>query len=119
MNDKRMNMLRDSPSFVLRQTAEDGSADVLNPEAIPANDGIYWVAGTTVLKSGCELSSVFCVDTDSGGELLEVFWWINGKWYRQQDDGALAALRLSHSDVFPYDWRYHVPLAEDIYHDGK
>jgi hypothetical protein len=117
MNDKRMNMMRGSPSFVLRQTGEDGSADVLKPERVPANDGIYWVAGTTVLKSGRELSSVFCVDTDSGGELLAAFWWIDGKWYSQQDDATLRALGLSRSEVFPYDWRYHVPLTEDIYHD--
>jgi hypothetical protein len=54
--------------------------------------GIYWVAGATVLKSGRELSSVFCVDADSGGELLGAFWWIDGYWYSQQDDATLTAL---------------------------
>ena len=117
MNEKRMNMLRISPSFVLRQTSADGSADVIKLDKIPANDGIYWVAGSTTLKCGKQISSVFCVDTDSGGTVESIFWWIEGRWYEQQDEAALRALGLMREDAFPYDWKYHVPLTEDIYHD--
>lgn len=113
---QRLNLLKNSISFVLRELGSDGSANVLDPERIPANHGIYWVPGETILPSGRRLPSVFRVDTDSGGELTGTYWFIGDKWYDQQDADTLPALSLTRAEVFPYDWRFNVPLERDIFH---
>ena len=110
---KWLNLLRGSPSFVLKDKP-DGGAQVVSPQKIPASDGLYWVHGKTILRSGQELESVFHLDTDSGGELYEVFWWIEGSWYDYRDPEARAILG-SDAEIFPFDWMYSVPLTEDAH----
>lgn len=114
---QRLNLLGMSKNFVLHENTSDGSADVITINEIPSNDGIYWVAGVTTLKNGNKLESVFRVNTDTGGTLLEVFWKINSTWYDQQNKQAVKALGEAKKEIFPYDWSYAVPLKEDIYHD--
>jgi hypothetical protein len=41
---------------------------------------------------------------------------ILGKWYRHEDADALTSLGLSIEQVFPFDWRFAIPLEEDIFH---
>jgi len=65
-----LNLLHGSPSFVVRIDPRDGRGIVSQVEVIPNDDGIYWVAGTTVIKRGDSIPSVFEVDTSSGGELV-------------------------------------------------
>lgn len=108
---KWLNLLHSSPRFVLRDQP-DGGAQVLFLNEVPASDGFYWVHGKTILKSGQQVESVFHLDTDSGGELYEVFWLVEGSWYDHRDSHARAILG-SDSDIFPFDWIYSVPLAED------
>ncbi len=112
---KRLNLLSSSRQFVMHETGTDGSADVLVKKQIPSKNGIYWIAGQTILKNGKDIDSVFRVDTDSGGTLLSVFWKIGGYWYDQQDSDVLTALGDFGKNIFPYEWRYSVPLEEDIF----
>lgn len=114
---QRLNLLKLSRFFVLHEIGEHGEADVLRVNKIPPNNGIYWIPGDTVLKNGVTLDSVFQVDTSSGGSVLSVYWWINGRWYDQNDIDTIEALGLARSEIFPYDWKYHIPLSVDIYHD--
>ena len=113
---QRLNLVRTSGSFVLKEVGNEGEADVVSLKMIPKSDGVYWVGGTTVVKSEREIDSVFRVDTNTGGTLVSVFWWIDGKWYRHEDQDALTALSLSKDDVFPFDWRFAVALEEDMFH---
>lgn len=84
---------------------------------MPANDGAYWVAGETRLKSGTTLASVFQVQTSSGGALIGGFWRIGDDWFDLQDDQAFRVLASSRDQETPFDWSYAVPLSEDMYHD--
>ena len=112
---KWLHLLRGSPRFVLKDKP-DGGAQVTSPEMVPARDGFYWVFGRTTLRSGRGLDSVFHLDTDSGGELNEVYWLIGDSWYDYRDPKAREILG-SDEEVFPFDWSYSVPLEEDAYHD--
>lgn len=114
---QRLNLLKRSRFFVLHETGKHGESDVLRINKIPAGDGIYWISGHTTIKNGITLDSVFRVDTTSGGAVLSVYWWINGQWYDQNDADTKDALGLTLVDIFPYDWKYHIPLSVDIYHD--
>lgn len=114
---QRLNLVRNSGSFVLKETGTQGEADVLSLNQIPKNNGIYWLGGKTVLKSGRELESVFRVDTDTGGTLVSVYWLINGGWHMHEEESALNALGLAKDDVFPFDWSYSIELEEDNFHD--
>ena len=88
--------------------------EVAWPEVIPADTGLYWVAGTTTVACGREVASVFIVDTDSSGELSAVFWTVeDGEWIDSQDEDAPARLGLERSEVFPFDWSYAIPLEQD------
>jgi len=111
---KWLNLLRSSPSFVLKDKP-DGGAQVVSPQRVPASDGFYWVHGETVLPSGKVLESVFHLDTNSGGELHEVYWWIDGSWYDHRNTEALALLGPD-AEISPFDWSYSVPLENDVFH---
>lgn len=113
---QRLNLVRTSNSFVLQEDGERGEANVLSIEVVPSASGVYWIAGKTIAKSGREIESVFRVDTDSGGTLISVFWWIDGNWYEHEDEDVPEALGLSRDEVFPFDWRFAVPLEKDIFH---
>ena len=110
---KWLNLLQGSPRFVLKDKS-DGGAKVLSPERVPASDGFYWVHGKSVLKGGREVESVFHLDTDSGGEHYEIFWCVDGVWYSYNDPEARAKLG-SNEEIFPFDWEYSVPLADDAH----
>ena len=114
---QRLNLLRNSKTFVLRQTNDQGEAEVLCVSRVPKDSGLYWIAGETAFANGAKVPSIFRVDTNSGGTLAGAYWWVDGSWYDQQDKDALGALGLTKADAFPYDWTYHVLLEEDIYHD--
>ena len=113
---QRLNLVRSSPSFVLQEFGAEGAANVIAVDVVPQAQGVFWVAGTTVAKSGRRIDSVFRVDTDSGGSLRSVFWWIDGEWYDREHNDALTALGLSHAEVFPFSWGFSVPLEDDAFH---
>jgi len=113
---KRLSFLDGQPKWVLREVDEEGRDQVLSPPVIPKATGFYWIAGETTLCNGRRLASVFCVDTDSGGELYAVSWKIEGDWYRHDDAEALRRLGLERDDAFPFDWSFAVPLEEDVFH---
>jgi len=113
---QHLNLLRTQTSFVYHEDSRQDRMTCERPKVVPRASGVYWVGGMTVVKSGREIDSVFRVDTDSGGTLVSIYWWINGKWYKHEDGDALSALGLSKEEVFPYDWRFTVPLEEDIFH---
>lgn len=114
--NQRLNLIRTSGSFVLQEVGKEGEANVVSAKVVPKETGVYWIGGTTIVKSLAEIESVFRVDTNSGGTLLSVFWWIGGKWYKHDDEGALFAMGLTREEVFPLDWRFTVPLEVDIFH---
>jgi hypothetical protein len=114
---QRLNLLRTSKKFVFKEIGKDGEAEVITPIYIPSASGVFWISGVTILKSNKELESVFIVDTDTGGTLLAVYWWINHNWYEQNDDEVFSVINDSRDNIFPFDWRYNVKLEKDIYHD--
>ena len=52
-----------------------------------------------------------------GGNLTTVYWWIEGEWRTPSAGDTLAILGLRRDEVFPFDWRYAVPVENDTYHD--
>ncbi|MCB1053765.1 MAG: hypothetical protein KDC71_24385 [Acidobacteria bacterium] len=112
---KILNLLRQSPNFVMKENGGHGEAEIFSPEKVPDGSGICWVAGETILRNGVILPSVFQVDTNNGGTLLAAYWWIAKQWYLQGDN-ALKTLGFERKDAYPYDWKYHVKLCIDIYH---
>lgn len=113
---KRLNFVETSDEFVLLEDGSQGEAIVLSIQLVPKASGIYWIAGTTLLKAGREIDSVFRVDTDAGGSLVSVFWKIADRWYQHDDPDAWENLELAKNDVFPFDWSLAAPLEEDIFH---
>ena len=111
-----LNLLQMSNDFVLHEIGENGEVEVVNPSEVPANTGVYWVYARIILKSQKHIDGVFRLDTDSGGSHLEVFWSVKDQWFRQDDSDLLSALGGNRADIFPYDWKYGVPLEEDLYH---
>lgn len=115
---QRLNLVRTSRSFVLREIGDLGEADVLSVTIVPKGNGVFWVPGTTILKCGQRIESVFRVDTDTGGSLLSVYWWLNGGWYEHSDKQSLIVLGLSNDAAFPFDWTFAIALEEDIFHSS-
>ncbi len=111
-----LNLVYSSPKFVIKIDEKTGKGFVRSPQIVPANDGEYWVAGETRLKSGRKLVSVFRVQTNSGGTLLGGYWRVGEEWLDQQDERSYAALASTRDKETPFDWSYAVPLTEDIYH---
>lgn len=114
---QRLNLLHSSKRFVLKEIGKNGKAEVISPQIIQSSSGIYWLSGVTIFKSKIEIQSIFVVDTNSGGTLLEVYWNINKNWYEQNDSDVFLALGDSRDNIFPYNWRYNVKLEKDLYHD--
>lgn len=113
---QHLNLLRTQITFQYREEPHLGRMTCESLNEIPSSSGVYWVGGTTVASSGREIDSVFRVDTDSGGNLLSIYWWINEQWYEHDDDESLSALGLPKEEVFPFDWRFAVPLQHDTFH---
>ena len=111
-----LNLVHSSPTFVIRIDDKTLQGTVRSPKIVPANDGEYWVAGETSLKSGRKLASVFRVQTNSGGTLLGGYWRVGDDWLDLQDDLSYAALAYTRDEETPFDWSYAVPLSEDLYH---
>jgi len=111
-----LNLVHSSPAFVIKIDQKTGKGTVRSPQIVPANDGEYWVAGETRLKSGRKLASVFRVQTNSGGTLLGGYWRVGEEWLDIQDERSYSALASARDKETPFDWTYAVPLTEDIYH---
>ena len=111
---KTLNLPRTAPSFAYRQHT-DGSLDVLQPNSIPKDGSIYWLAGDSILSNGRKLTSVFIIE-DGGGNLVASYWFIADNWYKSDDDDVLIALGLQKREVFPFDWQYAIPVDNDVYH---
>jgi len=112
---KILNLVRTQPRFSVRESdAGDLFCESVNP--VPENRGFYWIAGVTHLQNGIDIESVFVVDTDSGAEQSNVFWYVKGAWYEHREsESAAEALGIAKADMFPYDWTYHVPVTGDIH----
>ena len=109
-----LNLLRCSPKFVLRQNG-DQRMEVSQIGLVP-DDGLrYWIAGESQLPVGRAIPSVFVVE-NGGGNLSAVYWYIGKEWYKPSEPDTLAKLDMRQEDVFPFDWRYAVAVANDIYH---
>jgi hypothetical protein len=114
---KRLNLLRTSPSFVLRDQ-QDGSQQVLSLEIVPNDDFTYWVAAQSTLADGTVLETVVVIS--GGGASTEAFYWFHdGSWYRQDENDFLTKAHKTNTDVYPFDWRYKIPVTNDPYHPEK
>ncbi|WP_375748936.1 hypothetical protein [Vibrio sp. HN007] len=112
-----LNLVSSSPMFVIKVGKEHEASKVVAVALIPKNDGEYWVAGETVFKNGMKVPSVFRVDTDAGGSLMDVYWKINSDWWDYQNRPYVYdALELPESELFPFDWSYAVNLEDDNFH---
>ena len=112
---KTLNLIRNQPTFVFRESNE-GELFLESVNPIPADNGFYWVAGITKFKSNHEAPSVFVVDTDSGAEQCNVYWFVDGDWYEHSESKDVArALGIEVSDMFPYSWQYEIPIEGDIH----
>lgn len=94
-----------------------GGAKVLSPAEVPQRDGYYWIHGSTILRRGTEVESVFIVDTDSGFEQCRVSWFVSGRWFDSRDPEVWELLG-GKSEIFPFAWRYSVDLAGDAHSDS-
>jgi hypothetical protein len=113
---RRLTLIESSKTFVLKEVGDDGTASVQTCQVIPNDDGIYWVHGKTKLKNGRELPSVFRVDTNAAGDLLSVYWLLDGDWYEHDSADTFSALGIERDDAFPFDWSYTTPLENDAFH---
>jgi len=82
---KWLNLVHSAPNFVIWIEKADSTPVVQQFKIIPNNKGEFWVAGDTILKSGQKIPSVFIVDTNSGGSLMDAYWNIDDKWWNFQD----------------------------------
>ncbi|QEM80903.1 hypothetical protein [Halomonas binhaiensis] len=112
-----LNLVHSSPTFVIRVGGSNENATVECLNVVPKDDGEYWMSGTTILKNGAEIPSVFRIDTNTGGTLAGAYWWIKEKWWDfQNQPDVFKELGVEKSEIFPFDWRCVVDLEEDIYH---
>jgi|SynMetStandDraft_3_1070028.scaffolds.fasta_scaffold07941_2 hypothetical protein len=112
-----LNLLHSSPTFVIRYGSNNEVPTVECLKLIPRNDGEYCLSGTTILKNGLEIPSVFRINTNTGGTLNDVYWLINNNWRDFNNrPSVFEELGVVEHDIFPFDWTYAVDLEEDIYH---
>ncbi len=114
---KRLDFVLTSGSFVLNKTGDAGEAGVFSVSVVPNKSGVFWVPGTTRLKSEQALKSAFRVDTDSGGSLLSVYWHVQENRYEHTDESVFEQLGVAKKDSTSFDWEYSIPLEKDVYHD--
>lgn len=112
---QRLNLLATSKNFVFKELSDDGSATLHTPDVV-ANDGVYWLSGRTILPNDLSIESVFRVNTSSGGDLLEIYWKINGEWYEHDSIQTFRALGITREKAFPFDWQFNIELENDIFH---
>ncbi len=114
-----LNLVHTSPTFAIRVGHGEERSNVLSLDMIPKGDGEYWVCGVTILKNGTNIPSVFRVNTDTGGDLIGVYWNIRDKWWDFQDrPSVLTELSMPESEIFPFDWEYSITLEEDSFHSS-
>jgi len=113
---KYFNLLADSPSFAIRIDAKTHKSTLSNPTQIPDSDGEYLVHGITVTACGTEIVSVFMVNTNSGGTIQAVYWRAHARWIDSQDERVSTFLNIERDDIFPFDWKFSIPLENDIFH---
>jgi hypothetical protein len=109
-----LNLLRGSPTFVVRQHM-DSRLEVLQVTSVPDDGATYWVSGESQLPAGCVIPSVFVIDR-GGGDLVSIYWLIGDRWYKPSDADTLSTLGLARDAVFPFEWRYSVPVENDLFH---
>ena len=115
-----LNLVHLTPGFVIHETDQTSTgSEFINVQTIPNNDGIYWVPGKVIFKNLDEHDAVFVVDTNSGGSFLEVFLYLDKKWWDliHRDPHLFDVLHVDKDDVFPFDWTFSIPLEYDMYHD--
>ncbi|MBW2410090.1 MAG: hypothetical protein JRF72_09860 [Deltaproteobacteria bacterium] len=112
--EKRLNLIHGSPSFCLR-VHPDGAMEVLQLQEILDDGHEYWVHANVTFACGQRTSAVFCIRA-GGGEQLSIKIRINDRWFESDDPDFLEAAGLSRDQVFPIDWSYSIPVANDIYH---
>lgn len=113
-----LNLLRGSPSFVIRIHPRTHAPTVVQVEVVPDDDGIYWLAGTTTLPRGDRIPSVFEIGASADGSLAGVHCKINETWMSPADTARVRrTLDAEGRDLFPFAWTDAVRLARDAYHD--
>ena len=105
-----LNLIRESPSFVLFEGRNPGDECLQQVEVVSPDSGICWIGGSLTTADGRTLDAVHLVNTDDGGQLAGSYVWVGG-WHRIED--FASQLDEEPSSVYPFDYSLAVPLAED------
>lgn len=112
--EKRLNLIHGSPAFCLRMCS-DGSMDVLQIAEIPEDGRDYWVHATVTFACGQTASAAFLIGS-GGGSHHSIKIRANDHWFDSDAPELPERLGLTREQIFPFDWQYSVPVANDIYH---
>jgi hypothetical protein len=115
--EKRLNLVSGSPTFAMK-IRRDGSAEVLSPKVIPRDDHEYVVAATLKLRSGQVADAVFII-ADGGATHVGIYVRVQKTWLASDDPRLPERLGVPRDEIFPFDWSYRIPVANDIFHPPK
>ena len=107
---KLCNLLHGSPTFAMLEDRSVRRIDRIEP-----SHGLTTVAGTTFLRDGREVPSVFSID-GATGEVFSSIWLWKGSWIDSADREQRCVVGTD-DQLFPYDWSTAVPLASDHLHE--
>jgi hypothetical protein len=109
----------EAPEWVQQEVQRNGQARRVPKKVtrIPDMSGVYWIGGVVLLPDKSPVPAVLVTDTDAGGELLKTFWYVDERWYEQSDPDLPKALKTT--KLFPYDYKFNVPLERDIFHGSS
>ena len=113
---KWLNLVHGSPRSVISEPTGADDWVLARPEQLTGDLGMCFVAGTTTLRNGVHVESVFLVDSRSG-ELSAVYWLSPVGWVDANDSDAAERLGLESASPFPFDWELAIPLERDAFHD--
>jgi hypothetical protein len=109
---RRCNFFLNAPDWVMRE--ENGRTVVLHLPRVPDDGNFYWIGGTIIVGGIENVPAVFTVS--GRDEIQASFWRANDEWFASDDPRLPEALAKERNDLFPFDWRFNVPLERDAYH---
>jgi hypothetical protein len=109
---RRCNFFLNAPDWVMREQA--GKTVAVRLPGVPDDGNLYWVGGTVIAKSGIQVPAVFT--TTGRGELHASFWRVGTEWFASDDPALPVALGSDRRELWPFDYRFNVPVERDTYH---
>lgn len=103
-----LNLLNASRDFVLVEGPSDAPY-LRRLEAVPAESGLVWLAGTLRLANGNYVDAVLNADAATG-ELQGAYVESLGEWHVLSEETVSDVLNLTLADVFPFDYEFAIPF---------